>query len=297
MGMSYRNGRLAVGTHAEITEFRNVPAVTQRLEPAGKHDACFLPRRSNVTGDIHVHDLAWVSSGPASAGKSPGGSDELWFVNTAFSCLCSRSDHFSFEPRWQPRFITKYLPEDRCHLNGLAVHEGRVRWVTALGETDEPAGWRTNKRNGGVLFDVLSNEVITHGLSMPHSPRWHEGRLWILESGIGGIGTVDLATGRYEEVARLPGFTRGLAFHGPLAFIGLSQVRETAMFGGIPLVESMPERNCGVWALDTCTGQNVAFIRFLNALQEIFAVEVLPFRYPDLINDNAEILAKSYDLP
>jgi uncharacterized protein (TIGR03032 family) len=298
MGIAHHAGRLAIGTQAEIWEFHNMPAVTKRLEPPGQHDACFLPRRTNYTGDIQVHDLAWVSPARLGPGKASSGErEELWFVNTAFSCLCSRSDLHSFEPRWQPRFITKYLPEDRCHLNGLAAHDGKIRWVTALGETDEPGGWRRNKRNGGVLFDMAANEVITRGLSMPHSPRWHEGRLWILQSGTGGIGIIDLASGRYEEVARLPGFTRGLAFCGPLAFIGLSQVRETAMFGDIPLVESLPERNCGVWVLDMRTAQTVAFLRFLNALQEIFAVEVLPCRYPDLINDNAELLANSYDLP
>jgi uncharacterized protein (TIGR03032 family) len=297
MGMSYRAGRLAIGTRAEICEFRDVPAVGLMLEPPGRHDACFLPRRVNVTGDIHVHDLAWVA--PASAATWTDGKPEpeLWFVNTAFSCLCSRTDNHSFHPRWQPRFITKYLPEDRCHLNGLGVHEGQVRWVTALGETDEPQGWRQNKRDGGILFDIIANEVITRGLSMPHSPRWHQGRLWILQSGLGSIGIIDPDTGRYDEVARFPGFTRGLAFCGPLAFVGLSQVRETAVFGGIPLVESSPERNCGVWALDTRTGRIVGFVRFLNALQEVFAVEALPCRFPDLINDDADILAKSYDLP
>ena len=298
MGVAYQSGRLAIGTQSEICEFRDMPAVGRRLEPIGQHDACFLPRRSNVTGDIHIHDLAWVSPSrtlPAYTGNSE--LDELWFVNTAFSCLCNRSDRHSFEPQWQPRFITKYLPEDRCHLNGLAVHDGKVRWVTALGETDEPNGWRENKRDGGVLFDIAANEIITRRLSMPHSPRWHDGRLWILQSGTGGIGTIDLGSGRYEEVARLPGFTRGLAFCGSLAFIGLSQVRETAMFGGIPLVEALPERNCGVWVFDTRTGETVAFLQFLNTLQEVFAVEVLPCRFPDLINDNEEILARSYDLP
>jgi uncharacterized protein (TIGR03032 family) len=295
MGITHHAGRLAIGTKAGIWEFRNMPAVCQRLDPPGQHDACFLARRTNITGDVLIHDLAWVAGRNAARSGSTG--EELWFVNTAFSCLCSRSDLHSFEPRWQPRFITQYLPQDRCHLNGLALYEGKVRWVTALGESDEPFGWRKNKRDGGVVFDLAADEIVTRGLSMPHSPRWHAGHLWILESGAGGIGTIDLASGRYEEVARFPGFTRGLSFYGPLAFIGLSQVRETAVFGDIPLVEAVPERNCGVWVLDIRTAQTVAFVRFLNALQEIFAVEVLPYRYPDLINDDVDILAESYDLP
>jgi uncharacterized protein (TIGR03032 family) len=289
MGLAYDMGQLAIGTRLEIDVFRDLPAAAQLLQSSELHDGCFVPRRSHFTGDVHVHDLAWI-------GGSQKSEPELWFVNTAFSALCTRSERYSFELRWQPRFVSKSLPEDRCHLNGLGVRDGIVCWATALGETDEPQGWRTNKRDGGILVDVTTNEVIGRGLSMPHSPRWHDGRLWILESGTGGIGVIDLGSGRYEEVARLPGFTRGLAFCGPLAFVGLSQVRDTAMFGGIPLVESLPERNCGVWALDTRTGQIVAFVRFVNAVQEVFAVEVLPYRFPELINDDPEILAGCFDL-
>jgi uncharacterized protein (TIGR03032 family) len=223
--------------------------------------------------------------------------DELWFANTAFSCLATRSEVYNFEPRWRPRFVTKLLPGDLCHLNGLATRDGRVRYVTALGETDEPGGWRENKRNGGVLIDVDSSEVIARGLSMPHSPRWHRDRLWLLESGDGSLGFVELATGKYEPIAQLPGFTRGLSFLGPLAFVGLSQVRESAVFSGIPLVERLEERTCGVWVVHIETGQTVAFVRFEDALQEIFAVEVLPgVRYPDLVNHDAELIGRSYVL-
>jgi uncharacterized protein (TIGR03032 family) len=249
-----------------------------------KHDACYLPRRSHTTGDVQIHEMAWVG-------------DELWFVNTAFSCLATRSDVNSFEPCWRPKFIDKLLPGDSCHLNGLAMRDGRIRYVTALGESNEPGGWRANKRNGGVLIDVDSRETIAHGLSMPHSPRWYRNQLWLLESGDGGIGTVDLNTGKYHAIAQLPGFTRGLAFLGPLAFIGLSQVRESAVFSGIPLVERAEERTCGVWVVHIDTGRTVAFVRFEDAVQEIFAVEaLLGVRFPDLINHDPELIGTSYVL-
>jgi len=258
--------------------------VCAKLEPADRHDACFLPRRSHTTGDVQIHEMAWVG-------------DELWFVNTSFSCLSIRSDADSFEPVWRPRFIKQLMPGDNCHLNGLAVCDGTVRYVTALGQTDTPGGWRENKRNGGVLMDVATDEIITRGLSMPHSPRWYQGKLWLLESGDGSIGIVDLQTGKYEAMARLPGFTRGLSFLGPLAFIGLSQVRESAIFSGIPLVERLQERTCGVWVLNIETGETVAFCRFEDALQEIFAVEVLGgVIFPDLINHDAELIGRSYVL-
>jgi uncharacterized protein (TIGR03032 family) len=173
-----------------------------------------------------------------------------------------------------------------------------VRFVTALGETDAAAGWRSNKKDGGILMEVPSGAILVRGLSMPHSPRWYRSRLWLLESGTGTIGTVDLARARYERLAELPGFTRGLDFCGDVAFVGLSQVRETAVFSGLPLTERLQQRTCGVWAVDTSTGRTLGFLRFEDAVQEIFAIQVLPkTRYPDLINDNNDILANSFVLP
>jgi uncharacterized protein (TIGR03032 family) len=286
MGLAVDMGRLAVGTAVEIWEYHNVPAVARRLEPAGRHDVCFLPRSAVVTGDIQIHEMAWAAG-------------ELWFVNTRFSCLCTRDAAHSFVPRWRPPFVTGLAPEDRCHLNGLCIKDGQPAYVTALGETDTPGGWRANKASGGLLLEVGSGAVRLKGLSMPHSPRWYAGKLWLLESGKGGVGFVDLDAGRYEQIAELPGFTRGLDFCGRLAFIGLSQVRESAVFSGIPIAQKpLAERSCGVWVVDIQTGQTVAFLRFEDAVQEIFAVQVLPgARYPDLINDDRALIADSFVLP
>jgi uncharacterized protein (TIGR03032 family) len=291
MGLAVDGDRLAIGTSVEIWEFHNAPAVARRLEPAGSHDACFLPRSSVCTGDIQIHEMAW--------GDSQGDDPELWFVNTRFSCVCTRSNVHSFVPRWRPPFISALAPEDRCHLNGLCVVDGRPAFVTALGATDTRSGWRADKKGGGVLMEVPSGEVVARGLSMPHSPRWHGGRLWVLESGGGGIGHVDPATGRYEAVAVLPGFTRGLDFCGPLAFVGLSQVRESAVFSGIAVAERpLADRCCGVWVVNIHTGQTVAHVKFEDALQEIFAVQVLPgVRHPDVINDQPRLIADSFVVP
>lgn len=291
MGLAVQGGKLAIGCQIDIWEFHNVPAVCKKLDELDEnkdnsfqHDACYLPRRSHTTGDMQIHEMAWIG-------------DDLVFVNTAFSCLAKRSEANSFEPIWQPKFIDKLLPGDNCHLNGLAVRDGRVRYVTALGETNTPGGWRENKRNGGILMDVDSKEIIARGLSMPHSPRWYQDQLWLLESGEGTLGRVDLATGKYEPIVELPGFTRGLSFIGPLAFVGLSQVRESATFSGIPLVEKLDKRTCGVWVVNVETGQTVAFCQFEEGVQEIFAVEVLSgIRFPDLINHDAELIGRSYVL-
>jgi uncharacterized protein (TIGR03032 family) len=296
MGLALQGGRLAIGTAREIWEYHNIPAVSAKLAPEGKHDACFLPRSGHVTGEVFIHEMAWVSA--TAAGKEEGGGDELCFVNTRFSCLCTLNREHSFVPRWRPPFVTALAPEDRCHLNGLGLVDGRVRYVTALGETDMPGGWRSNKKNGGILMEVPSGEILIRGLSMPHSPRWYQGKLWLLESGTGTIGTVDLSARRYEPIAEVPGFTRGLDFFGDLAFIGLSQVRESAVFSGIPLTERLTERTCGVRVVNLVTGRTVAFLTFEDAVQEIFAVQVLPnASFPDLINDEPKVLADSFVLP
>jgi uncharacterized protein (TIGR03032 family) len=202
MGVAADARRLALGTRDRIWFLRNAPDVAPRVEPAGMHDACYLPRSCHVTGDIGVHEMAWAG-------------DELWVVNTRFSCLCTLHPDYSFVPRWRPPFVTALAAEDRCHLNGLALVDGRPRYVTALGETDTADGWRANKPRGGCLVDIDRNEVIARGLSMPHSPRWHDGRLWVLESGTGQLVLVDPAGGRVEVVAALPGFARGLALSEP----------------------------------------------------------------------------------
>jgi uncharacterized protein (TIGR03032 family) len=288
MGLALDGNRLAIGTTCQVWEFVDVPAVTAKLDPPGTHDSCFLPRGSHVTGNIQIHEMAW------------GAGDQLWAVNTRFSCLCTLDRSASFAPRWRPPFVKELEPTDRCHLNGLAMVDGRPRYVTALGETDEPAGWRANKARGGILMDVASGEVIARGLSMPHSPRWYRGRLWVCESGAGTLGFVDAITGQYEPIVEVPGFTRGLDFAGNLAFVGLSQVRESAVFSGIPITERLQddERTCGVCVVDLTSGRMVALLRFDMAVQEIFAVTILPGRrWPELINDDPILLENSFVVP
>ncbi len=286
MGLCWQGSKLAIGTRSQVWEYQNLPQVCEKLEPAPeKHDACLIPRRSHYTGDIRIHDVAYA-----------GG--ELWVVATRFSCLATLDQEHSFVPRWRPSFITGLAAEDRCHLNGMAVVDDRIRYVTALGETDTAGGWRENKSSGGVLIDVESKETLIKGLSMPHSPRWYRDSLWLLESGQGTLAKVDLDRGEVETVAELPGFTRGLSFAGPLAFIGLSQVREATTFGGLPLTGRLEERQCGVWVVNIETGNIVAFLRFEDAVQEIFDVAVLPgLKFPELAEHGSDAVNLSYLVP
>jgi uncharacterized protein (TIGR03032 family) len=285
MGVATAPGRIALGTRLEIWDLRDMPEAAGKVAPPGSHDACYLPRNRHVTGDVAVHDLAFAQG-------------ELWFVATAFSCLATLDAEHSFVPRWAPPFISQLMPEDRCHLNGLAVVDDRVAFVTALGTTDSAGGWRERKADGGVLIDVGSSETAAHGLSMPHSPRWHQDRLWLLESGRGTLSLVDLADGSAQTVTELPGFTRGLAFVGDYALVGLSQIRESSTFGDLPVTRRLKERQCGVWIVDIKTGETAGFLRFEDLVQEIFDVALIPgVRYPELAETDGQTTARSYALP
>ncbi len=284
MGLAADANKLWVGTATEVWEFHSSPDIARSVEPIGKHDACYLPRRVHFTGDIQIHEMAIADSA-------------LWLVNTRFSCLCTLDSNHSFVPHWQPPFITDLAPEDRCHLNGLAIKNQKPSFVTALGATNAARGWRENKRNGGILMNVPDGEIVAQGLSMPHSPRWHEGNLWLLESGTGSLGIVDLARGKYNPLVQMPGFTRGLDFYGRYAFVGLSQVRDAAVFSGLPITDSNSERASGVWVIDIDSLQTIAYLQFDGSVREIFAVQVLPnVKYPELINDDSQLIADSFVL-
>jgi uncharacterized protein (TIGR03032 family) len=286
MGLAVDPTRLALGTRAQVWFLRNAPDIAPRLEPAGTHDACYLPRRAHVTGDIRIHEVAWADA-------------ELWVVNTRFSCLCTLHPDYSFVPRWRPPFVTALAAEDRCHLNGLALEDGRPRWVTILAETDTPGGWRAHKVTGGCLLDVPGSNVVVRGLCMPHSPRRHGGRLWLLESGTGRLLVVDPAGGRTQTVAELPGFTRGLALVGPYAFVGLSRVRESSpAFGDLPIAARRADLKCGVAVVDLRTGRVAALLEFLSAVEEIFDVQLLTgLRFPEVLGFQKETLHHTFIVP
>ncbi len=284
MGMAHQENRLVIGGAYQLVEYFNMPAASSKVEPVDTHDACYVPRRVHFTGDIDVHEMEY-------------GHNELWLVNTKMSCLCTLDNNYSVVPRWRPMFISAYDLNDRCHLNGLALKDGKPAYVTALGETDTGGGWRSNKADGGLMINVADNQVIARGLSMPHSPRWHMEKLWYLESGNGELATLNLKTGGRETIVELPGFTRGLCFAGRYAFVGLSQVRETSVFAGLPLTQREQNRQCGVWMVDTYQGTVIAFITFTGDVEEIFSVQLLPCRMPALLNLDDPMVRSTYSLP
>ena len=285
MGIAYKDARLSVGSGANVIDYFNMADVGPKVEPINTHDGAYLPRRIHVTGDIDIHEMGFSDD------------NELWIVNTKMSCLCTLDINHSIVPRWRPPFISGYDLTDRCHLNGLAMRDGKPKYVSALGTSDKPAGWRENKAFGGMVMDIDDNRIIADGLSMPHSPRWYRDKLWVLESGAGQLITLDEQTGDKTVIAEVPGFCRGIDFIERYALIGLSEVRETAVFAGLPLTKREQDRQCGVWIVDIETGETVGFLVFSGGVQEIFSVQLLPQKYPALLDQNDPLLYTSYSIP
>ena len=245
-------------------------------EQADGFDRIYVPQLGITTGDCDIHDMAVDGSG------------QLVFINTLFSCLATTSESHSFRPLWRPRFISRLAPEDCCHLNGLAMREGQSAFVSAISASDGAAGWRERRRDGGIVIDVASDEIIASGLSMPHSPRWYRDRLWICNSGSGEFGWIDLDSGRFEPIAFCAGYLRGVAFHGDFALLGTSKPRHNKTFTGLALDEALQHRNeeaqCSIHVVDLNTGDLLHWIRFEGIVEEIYDVIVLAgVRNPSLI--------------
>ena len=245
-------------------------------EMSDGYDRLYRPQLGFTTGDCDIHDMAVDADG------------QLVFVNTLFSCLATTSSTHSFRPLWQPPFISRLAAEDRCHLNGLAMRDGQPAYVTAVSNSDAADGWRERRRDGGLVVDVASNDIVAGGLSMPHSPRWYQGRLWLCNSGTGEFGFIDLATGKFEPLTFCAGYLRGVAFHGDYALLGTSKPRHNKTFSGLPLDDALAQRNvearCGIQVVDLRTGDAVHWIRFEGLVDELYDVITLPgVRNPSLI--------------
>ena len=232
------------------------------------YDRLFVPKLSYITGDLDVHDL-----------QLDPGTDQPIFINTLFCCLATTSKEHSFKPLWKPSFVTQLAPEDRCHLNGLAMKDGKPAFVTAVSETNVAEGWREHRGNGGVVIDVESNEVVCRGLSMPHSPRWHKDKLWLANSGTGEYGFVDFDRGKFEPVTFCPGFIRGATMHGNFAVVGLSKPRNNT-FQGLALDDRLEKEKVGarsgLYVIDLKTGSTPHWLHTEGIVSELYDVVSLP---------------------
>ena len=281
LGLALSGPDLWVTGGAQIYRFRDAMS-DETPNAGGAPDALYVPQTSYFTGDLDAHDVAVDGGG------------QVLFVNTRFNCLATVSDTHSFRPLWKPPFISRLAAEDRCHLNGVALFEGRAKYATCVSQSDVFDGWRDHRENGGIVIDVDSGEIVCSGLSMPHSPRWHDGQLWVLNSGSGALGRVDLGSRKFEAVSFCPGYLRGLAFIDKrYALVGLSKPRENRTFLGLPLDAALRERDiaarCGLYVVDITTGDIAHSVTIEGIVSELYEVTVIPgVRQPSMIGLNSE---------
>lgn len=265
MGLYAQGSSLYMSSLYQLWRFENA---LQPGQTNNGYDAVYVPQVAYITGDLDIHDVVLSESQ-----SSP------IFVNTLFSCLATISETHSFVPVWKPPFISKLAAEDRCHLNGLALRDGQPAFVTAVSQSDITEGWRDRRSDGGCVIDVQSNEAIVSGLSMPHSPRWYQDKLWLLNSGTGEFGYVDTQRGSFEPVAFCPGYLRGLAFSGDFAIVGLSKPRHNKTFNGLALNERLQSKDaeprCGLMVIDLKTGDIVHTLRLEGVVAELYDVQIL----------------------
>ncbi len=262
---------------------------------ADGYDRLYVPTLGHTTGDIDIHDV------------HVGGDGRPVFVATLFNCLGTISETHSFQPLWKPPFVSKMAPEDRCHLNGLAM-DPRTRepaYATMVSKSDVSDGWRDRRLGGGLLMDVRSNEIVCEGLSMPHSPRMHPdepGRVWLVQAGTGFLGYVDLGSGKFVEVAFCPGFVRGLTFVGCYAIVGMSATRENRTFSGLPLDENLRSRDaeprCALHIVNLDTGAAEHWLRIEGVVRELYDVVALRgVRRPMLLGFKTDEIRRTIRLP
>ncbi|MEL7334360.1 MAG: TIGR03032 family protein, partial [Cyanobacteria bacterium J06560_2] len=266
MGLFVQGSTLWLSTIYQLWHFEN------SLEPGQTYqgyDALYVPQQSYVTGDLDIHDIV-----------IPDGSQDPIFANTLFSCLSTVSTTHSFVPVWHPPFISRLAAEDRCHLNGLALREGQPRYVTTIGKSDVADSWRDHRQAGGCVIDIPSSEIVSTGLSMPHSPRWYRDKLWLLNSGTGEFGHIDLTSGEFTAVTFCPGYLRGLAFAGDFAIVGLSEPRHNKSFQGLQLDQALADKGakprCGLGVIDLRSGDLVHTLRIEGVVEELYDVAAIP---------------------
>lgn len=287
MGLALRGDELHLGTFYQIWHFRRRPAGAL---PSGDYDAAFTPRSCHVTGHVAIHDLAVEDTG------------RLLFVNTLYNCLCTTDEEYSFRPVWKPDWIASLAAEDRCHLNGLALRDGRARYVTAVARTDVKDGWRAGRVGSGVLWDICENRPVLEGLTMPHSPRWHRDRIYFINSGTGFLCSVAPGEASPTEIAFIPGFARGLAVYGNHALVGTSAQRANRTFSDLPLEQNLASRGlvgrCALHVVNLTTGVVEHSLLIDGDIQEVYDIAVLPgLRMANVIGFMNPDVHQNHDVP
>lgn len=284
MGMAVSKEKIAVSTQHTLEVLENSKALAKDYpQKPGVYDSIFVPRATYHTGYLALHDMFFNK-------------EKIIAVNTMFSCLSYIDDNHSFTPFWKPPFISELAAKDRCHLNGLAMEKDEIKYLTALGKTDEAQGWRENKMNGGIVMEYPSGEIILDGLGMPHSPRVYDGKLYVLNSTQGELIRVNPQTGTYDVVCKLGGFARGMDKIGDYLFIGVSKLRHNSqVFADLPIAKSS---FAGVIAVYLPYNSVVGQFKYQMSVDEIYDVKILPgMLRPNVLSPNMEVKARAITIP
>jgi uncharacterized protein (TIGR03032 family) len=261
----HANGQtLLMATAFQIWRFENAVAPGRS---ASGYDKLFVPRVAYTTGEVNAADVALAADGT------------ILFANSLFGCVAAASPEFSFTPLWRPPFLTRLLPEDRCHLTGFALEDGLLRYVSVAAASDEPAGWLRGIANAGLVMDAATDAVVAEGLALPVAPRLHERRLWLDEAASGLFGFIHLDSGAFEEVAFCPGWLAGLAFVDGYAVVATSIARGGRGMGGLPLEHNLEiyraRAQTALCIVELASGEVAHWLRF-DGLAEIRDVAVIP---------------------
>lgn len=285
MGIAIKGDKMAISLKDEVIVFQNSRQLAEHYpNKQNTYDSLWLPRITYYTGLVDMHDLDF-------------GDDGIYAVNTSFSCICKLDGNYNFTPIWKPPFIQEVAPGDLCHLNGMVVLNGKPKYVTALGTTTTPQGWRENIVGGGVLMDVEKNEIILNGLSMPHSPKMYNNELYLLMSASGEFIKVNLETKSYETIKKFDGFCRGLSFYKDFAFIGFSKLRKnSSTFAKLSFSDKA--NFSGIKIIHMPTNAEVGEIIYETSVDEIYEVTVLENMIrPNILNTIDDIHKLSLATP
>ncbi|MFT5858089.1 MAG: hypothetical protein ACI865_000173 [Flavobacteriaceae bacterium] len=265
--------KLAIACKDEVVVLANSPELAEFYPNAKKkYDALYMPRATFHTGPLDIHDLSY------------GDQDELFGVNTLFSCIVKIDDDYNFTPYWRPKFIDKLVSEDRCHLNGMAMQDGKPKFATAFGKGNTFQSWRERVTTDGLIIDVENDEIIIEGLAMPHSPRIYNGELYTLLSATGELIRINPKNNSYDVVVKLDGFVRGMDLHKDYLFIGLSKLRKnSSTFAKLDFADKANE--AGIVIVHLPTGSIAGKITYQSSLDEIYDVHILADKKrPNLLN-------------
>lgn len=269
MGIHAGKKTIWVSSSGNLWRFDNSGGYEEIDSQLGPFDSQFVPRLAYFSNDIDTHDICTDAN------------DKLYYVSALFCCICIPSVDHSFKVWWKPPWISKIAPEDRCHLNGICARDGEPRYVSAVCMLDSKGAWRENRIGKGIIYDIKEDKVVCEGLTMPHSPRWNNGKLWLLESGSGWFGYVDFDTKQFVKKVWIAGFLRGLSFVGnKYAVIGSSEDRHENTFQGLPLGDELKKNGvsakCGIFVINLQTFDVIHNLIFYSPTNEFYDVCAVP---------------------